>query len=84
MIYVTYIIIALLFVFGISYAATETSVPAFFRGVALALLTCTLALCFYQFDRTDQVRDYLNGKIEVDTIAISPKGELLEIELKYK
>lgn len=84
MIYVTYIILALLFVFIISYSATDTTVPAYFRGIALVLLTCILALCFYQLDRTDQVRDYLNGKIEVDTIAVSPKGELLEIELKYK
>lgn len=55
MIYVAYIILAILFVFGISYSATDTTVPSFFRRVALTLFTGILALCFYQFDCTDQV-----------------------------
>lgn len=86
-----YIVMAIAFVglicyvWAIGYTKTESKVPAFIRGVWLIFLTALLTTCFYCFDRTERVMcDYLNSKIQIDTIAVSPKGEILKVQLKYK
>lgn len=57
----------------------------FYCGAGLMLvIVSSIAILVYIYKgiREEAVRDYLNSKIQVDTLSVTPNGEILDIEIK--
>jgi len=66
----------------LSIVNTEYELDRLKQGIRLIVLLTAFFVMVFLYSRDEGVRKYLNGEYKVDTISISPKGELLDIELK--
>lgn len=85
---IKWIIALVVFVIGYVCSAIGFGKGSFLQVIIGAILsglsTSLLIRAGVEIGGEQAIREYLSGEIEIDTVAVSPKNEVLKIELKYK